>query len=261
MPGGHGAPSLPSGPSDLQQKEAGLGLRVVAWGLQLCLALSAALRTLLTGRRAAGMTESQVMVRGSVRSFLHLQGLSCALSSVSPSSSREPACVQTCCRRRQSWGLSSKTSHCQAAEIHSPRCTDQLAALSRVRIPALRCSQSCSDVSTQGLAKMSRQGTKAKKGSALGVEGREKGCCPLRVCCWASAGLLLRGCGHDRRAGGAGRERPSDLPGMPALAVASGVGQFVLHRAIYRAKGDKTFVCNPGKQNPQPGQLPGVGRK
>lgn len=183
-----------------------------------------------------------------VGSFLHLQGLSCALSSVSPSSSREPAWFQTCCRRRQSWGLSSKTSHCQAAEVHSPRCTDQLAALSRVRIPALRCSQSCSDVSTQGLAKMSRQGTKARKGSGLGVEGREKGCCPLGVCSWASAGLLLRGCGHDRQAGGAGRERPSDLPGMPALAVASGVGQFVLHRATYRAKGDKTFVCNPGKQ-------------
>ena len=90
-----------------------------------------------------------------LRSFLHLQGLSCALPSPSPSSSREPAWVQTCCRRRQSWGLSSKTSHCQAAEIHSPRYTDQLAALSRVRIPALRCSQSCSAVSTQCLAKMS----------------------------------------------------------------------------------------------------------
>ena len=60
-------PSCPaaSGPSDLQQGEAGPGLRVVAWGLLPCLTLPAAFWTLLTGQRAAGMTESQGMVRGS----------------------------------------------------------------------------------------------------------------------------------------------------------------------------------------------------
>lgn len=235
---------------------------MVAWGLQLCLALSAALRTLLTGRRAAGMTESQVMVRGPVRSLLHLQGLSCALSSVSPSSSREPACVQTCCRRRQSWGLSSKTSHCQAAEIRSPRCTDQLAALSRVRIPALRCSQSCSDVSTQGLAKMSRQGTKAKKGSALGVEGREKGLLPF--------GSLLLGLRRSLplrvRPRQAGRGRGAGAALRPPRDAGSSRRfwrwSVCVTQSHLQGQGGQNFcVCNPGKQNPQPGQLPGVGRQ
>lgn len=102
--------------------------------------------------------------------------------------SREPAWVAMCHRRRQSWDLLSKISHHKAIE-DSLRRADQRATLSctqgrnhRVPIPALRQSQTCSDVSTQGWAKMPQRRTTAKKSSSLQqLAGRPSGNCCLAL--------------------------------------------------------------------------------
>ena len=132
-------------------------------------------------------------------------------------------------------GASHPRSCRQAAEMHSLTCTDSLAALSPVRVQAVRCSQSRSDVSTQRLAQIPQQGTAARastqeKAAALWAFAvRPPGAAPPMV----------------QQAGGAGRGQPSDTPGcqlwLSPLACAHAV-----HRATHRAKGTKLLCVTPG---------------
>lgn len=141
-----------------------------------------------------------------------------------------------CRRRRQSWDRLSKTSHRRATK-DSPRRADQMATLSctqgrnhRVPIPALRQSQTCSDVSTQGWAEMPQRRTTAKKGISLQrLAGR-----PLGSCSLASVGVSSEqpppAHPHDG-ASGAG-SRPSAFPGCGLLAGSSWCRSFCITQRL-----------------------------
>lgn len=134
-------------------------------------------------------------------------------------------------------GASCPRSRRQAAEMHGLMCTEALAALSTVRIQAVRRGQSPTDVSIQCLAQMPRPGTAAR----ASAQGRA-------AALWAFAVGPPRAAPPTvQRAGAAGRGPPSDPPGSQLWLSPLGLCTCCT-QTHPQSQGDKTYVCNPGRR-------------
>lgn len=237
---------------------------MVGWGSLSCFRRPHG-HSLLTGRGCScnGQVTGKIRLPGlKGPGDIYITTLLLPPSPFQAAASREPAWVAMCRRRRQSWDLLSKTSHHKAIG-DSLRRADQRATLSciqgrnhRVPIPALRQSQTCSDVSTQGWAKMPQRRTTAKKSSSLQqLAGR-----PLGNCCLALMGVSSEQLFPPTHSMGLRGLRADPRPFQDAGSRLAplGVRHFVLHSACLWSQGDKTFVCNPGKQSLRSAASPGT---
>lgn len=209
-----------SGPLDLPQREAGPGVGAVGSGS--CSVFR------FTRPRGLSLLEGRQQSDGESQEPSPLHGLSSALSS------REPAWVQTCCRRMQGWGLSPLLSppSCREAQPDTHWSTGSPEPCAG---PARRCSQSRPDASTQRLAQTPQQGAAARastqeKAAALWAFAvRPSGAAPPTV----------------PRGGSAGRWQPSDPQDASSGCSLWGC-VYVVHRAAGRAKGTKVLCVAHG---------------
>ncbi|XP_038401984.1 uncharacterized protein LOC119876595 [Canis lupus familiaris] len=136
----------------------------------------------------------------------------------------------------------------------SCRYADQMATLScaqdrnhRVPIPALRQSQTCSDVSTQGWAKMPQRQTMAKKGQQPPVAGRES----FRHLLWALMGVSSEQPPPSHVAGGIGGwEQTRGLSRMQAPGLFLALVSLYDTAPACGAKGTKLLCVTQGNGEP-----------